>query len=79
MTKTLIMHIRMDDDMAGKLRQTAQKTGLKQIDVARQAMDFGMDELVRRLGRKKPLVEYLDEFAGLPVAEKEIVKPSRFA
>jgi hypothetical protein len=79
MSKTLIMHLRMDQNLAGKLRQTARKTGLKQIDVARQAMDFGMDELVRRLGRKKPLVEYLDQLAGLPEAEKETVKPSRFA
>ena len=79
MNKTLIMHIRMDDQMAGKLRQTAQRTGLKQIDVARQAMDFGMDELVRRLGRKRPLVEYLDQFAGLPNPAKEAITPSRFA
>ena len=45
----------MDADMAGKLRQTARKTGLKQVDVARQAMDFGMDELVRRLREKQAL------------------------
>ena len=70
MSKTLIMHLRMDPEMAGRLRQTARQTGLKQIDVARQALDFGMDELRRRLGRKKPLVGYLDQLAGLPEAAR---------
>gem|GEM_PF-4966992 len=79
MSKTLIMHIRIDDVMAGKLRQTAQKTGLKQVDVVRQAMDLGMDELSRRLGRKRPLVDYLDHFVGIPRSRREAVKRSRFA
>jgi hypothetical protein len=57
----------------------AKSTKLSQADVMRQGLKIGVPELVRRLrGPRRPLTDYLDKFAGLPVRTKEMVSDPTF-
>jgi|HubBroStandDraft_6_1064221.scaffolds.fasta_scaffold1213228_2 hypothetical protein len=57
----------------------SKSTKLSQSDVMRQGLKIGVPELVRRLrGPRRPLIDYLDKFAGLPARSDEKISGSRF-
>jgi len=76
------MPIPVDRDLKSMIEVAAKRTRLCQADVMRSALRVGVPEVVRRheVRRlpRRPLVEYLDIFAGLVKPHRELVLPSRF-
>ncbi len=77
-----ILPIPVDRDLKSIIEVAAKKTRLCQADVMRSALRVGVPEIVRRheirQSPRRPLVEYLDVFAGLVKPGRELVSPSRF-
>ncbi len=77
-----ILPIPVDRDLKSMIEIAAGKTRLCQADVMRSALRIGVPEIVRRhevrQSPRRPLVEYLDVFAGLVKPARELVSPSRF-
>ena len=78
----LVMPIPVDGELKSLIKIASRKTRLCQADVMRSALRVGVPEVVRRFEIRKvprrPLVEYLDAFAGLVKPNRELVSPSRF-
>jgi hypothetical protein len=81
-TTSPILPIPVDRELKSLIEVAARKTRLCQADVMRSALRVGVPEIVRRhVARttpRRPLVEYLDVFAGLVKPSRELVAPSRF-
>jgi hypothetical protein len=79
---TPVVPIPVDRELKSLIKAAARKTRLCQADVMRSALRVGVPEIVRRFGIRKsprrPLVDYLDAFAGLVKPDRETVSPSRF-
>jgi hypothetical protein len=77
-----ILPIPVDRDLKSLIKTASRKTRLCQADVMRSALRVGVPEIVRRFEIRKlprrPLIEYLDAFAGLIKPNRELVSPSRF-
>ena len=77
-----IMPIPVDRGLKSMIEDASERTRLCQADVMRSALRVGVPEVVRRHGvrqaPRRPLVEYLDAFAGLVKPNRELVPPSRF-
>ena len=78
-SKNHILPIPAEPELKRMIVAGARSTRLSQADVMRQGLRIGVPELVRRLrGPRRPLVEYLDRLAGLPVPARDQVPESRF-
>jgi hypothetical protein len=77
-----VVPIPVDRELKSLIKVAARKTRLCQADVMRSALRVGVPEIVRRFQIRKsprrPLVDYLDAFAGLVKPSREMVSPSRF-
>ena len=77
-----VVPIPVDRELKSLIKLAARKTRLCQADVMRSALRVGVPEIVRRFEIRKsprrPLVDYLDAFAGLVKPTREMVSPSRF-
>jgi len=77
-----VLPIPVDRGLKSLIEAAAEKTRLCQADVMRSALRMGVPEVVRRhevrRSPRRPLVEYLDAFAGLVSPGGESVSPSRF-
>lgn len=81
-TTSPILPIPVDRELKSLIEVAARKTRLCQADVMRSALRVGVPEVVRRhevrRAPRRPLLEYLDAFAGLIRPSREMVQPSRF-
>jgi hypothetical protein len=67
------------NDIEDLIVSGARATKLSRADVMRNGLQIGVPELVRRVrGPRRPLAEYLDKFAGVPVVSRETVRPAKF-
>ena len=77
-----ILPIPVDCGLKSMIEDASERTRLCQADVMRSALRMGVPEVVRlhevRLAPRRPLMEYLDAFAGLVKPNRELVPPSRF-
>lgn len=77
-----VLPIPVDRELKALIKTASRKTRLSQADVMRSALRTGVPEIVRRFEirrtPRRPLVEYLDAFAGLVKPNEELVSPSRF-
>lgn len=81
-TTSPVLPIPVDRELKALIKVAARKTRLCQADVMRSALRVGVPEVVRRHAARttprRPLIEYLDAFAGLIKPNRELVAPSRF-
>ena len=74
-----ILPIPVEPEIKRLIVSGALSTKLSQADVMRQGLKIGVPELVRRLrGPRRPLTDYLDKFAGLPVRSRDPVPTTKF-
>jgi hypothetical protein len=74
-----ILAVPVGNEIKDLIVSGARATKLSRADVMRNGLQIGVPELVRRLrGPRRPLAEYLDKFAGLPVVSREVVRPAKF-
>lgn len=78
-TANHILPIPVEPEIKRLIVSGAKATKLSQSDVMRQGLKIGVPELVRRLrGPRRPLTDYLDKFAGIPVRSRDLVPPPKF-
>lgn len=74
-----ILAVPVGNELKDIIVSGARATKLSRADVMRNGLQIGVPELVRRLrSPRRPLAEYLDKFAGLPVVTREAVPPAKF-
>jgi hypothetical protein len=76
-----LLPIPVDGELRRSIRTAATRAKLSQADVMRTALRLGLPELANRLAVRKrprrPLVEYLDAFAGLTGRNREMTGEPR--
>ncbi len=54
--KSETIPLAMPTELAAEMKKAAKETGLSMADVMRQSMKIGVRQLVRRLGKRAPLI-----------------------
>ena len=83
MKRGALYPVPFEADLRSLITKAARKTRLSKAALVRAALRIGVPEVEKRLQGKKrsrrPITDYMDAFAGLPLARnREMVKPSRF-